>query len=35
MATGRATREDTTSEIAIFARLIKTERGDLGRELAC
>jgi hypothetical protein len=34
MATGHVTSEDRTSEIAIFARLIKTERGDLGRELA-
>jgi hypothetical protein len=34
MATAQMTKEDRTSEIAIFARLIKTERGDLGRELA-
>ncbi len=34
MAIGHVTKEDRTSEIAIFARLIKTDRGDLGRELA-
>ena len=34
MATGQITKDDRTGEIAIFARLMKTERGDLGRELA-
>jgi hypothetical protein len=34
MATGPITNDDRTSEIAMFARLINTEQGDLGRELA-
>jgi hypothetical protein len=34
MATGHLTRDGTTSEIEIFARLIKMDRGDMGRELA-
>ena len=34
MATGPITYDDRTSEIAMFARLIKTEQGDLRRELA-
>ncbi len=34
MAMGQITRDDRTGEIAFFARLIKTEKGDLGRELA-
>ena len=34
MAMGQITKDDRTGEIAIFARLIKTEQGDLGRELA-
>jgi hypothetical protein len=34
MATARVTEEDRTSEIAIFARLIKADEGNLSRELA-
>jgi hypothetical protein len=34
MATSRVTEEDRTSEIAIFARLIKADEGNLSRELA-
>jgi hypothetical protein len=34
MATGRALKRDTTSEIAIFGRLIKADKTDLSRELA-
>jgi hypothetical protein len=34
MATGRLSEDDRTSEIAIFARLIKVNDGDLSRELA-
>ena len=34
MATGQIIKDDRTGEIAIFARLIKTDQGDLGRELA-
>jgi hypothetical protein len=34
MATARANRKDKTSEIAIFARLIKADQGDLSRDLA-
>jgi hypothetical protein len=34
MATTQATQDDRTSEIAIFARLIKANDGDLSRELA-
>lgn len=34
MATIQATKEDRTSEIAIFARLIKADKGDLPRDLA-
>ena len=34
MATSRSSVDDRTSEIAIFARLIKANDGDLSRELA-
>jgi hypothetical protein len=34
MATGQSTRADKSSEIAIFARLIKADRGNLARGLA-
>jgi hypothetical protein len=34
MATSQAITDDRTSEIAIFARLIKVDEGDLSRELA-
>jgi hypothetical protein len=34
MATGHAIENDRTCEIAIFARLIKADRGDLSPELA-
>jgi hypothetical protein len=34
VATTRAITEDPTSEIAIFARLIKADKGDLPRPLA-
>jgi hypothetical protein len=34
MATTQAAQDDRTSEIAIFARLIKANDGDLSRELA-
>ena len=34
MATGHLSEDDRTSEIAIFARLIKANDGDLSRELA-
>ena len=34
MATGQITKDDRTSEIAIFARLIKADETDLSRELA-
>jgi hypothetical protein len=34
MATGRLAKDDRTSEIAIFARVIKADDGDLPRELA-
>ena len=34
MATGRVLKRDATSEIAIFARLIKTDQTDLSRDLA-
>jgi len=34
MATAEADKKDRTSEIAIFARLIKAEQGDLSRDLA-
>jgi hypothetical protein len=34
MATGHLNEDDRTSEIAIFARLIKANDGDLSRELA-
>jgi hypothetical protein len=34
MATGRALKRNTTSEIAIFGRLIKADETDLSRELA-
>jgi hypothetical protein len=34
MATGRLSEEDRTSEIAIFARLLKADDGDLSHELA-
>jgi hypothetical protein len=34
MATAQAIENDWTSEIAIFARLIKADRGDLSPELA-
>lgn len=34
MATGQAARSDTSSEIAIFGRLIRADESDLSRELA-
>jgi hypothetical protein len=34
MATGHLSEDDRTSEIAIFARLIKANNGDLSRALA-
>ncbi|MGO9919679.1 MAG: hypothetical protein ACLQIB_33925 [Isosphaeraceae bacterium] len=34
MATAQADEKDKTSEIAIFARLIKVDQGDLARDLA-
>ena len=34
MATGQMTKDDRTSEIAIFARVIKADEGDLSRDLA-
>ena len=34
MSTPQAIKDDRTSEIAIFARLIKLDNGDLARELA-
>ena len=34
MATARVAEEDRTSEIAIFARLIKADEGNLSQELA-
>jgi hypothetical protein len=34
MATGAMIENDRTSEIAIFARIIKIDAGDLSRELA-
>ena len=34
MATGHLSEDDRTSEIAIFARLITANNGDLSRELA-
>jgi hypothetical protein len=34
MATGRLGEDERTSEIAIFARLIKADDGDLSRQLA-
>lgn len=34
MATGRLSEDDRTSEIAIFARLLKADDGDFPRELA-
>jgi hypothetical protein len=34
MATGQITKDDRTSEIAIFARVIKAEHGDLSPDLA-
>jgi len=34
MATSQAIENDRTSEIAIFARLIRAERGDLAPDLA-
>ncbi len=34
MATGRALKRDTTSEIAIFGRLIKADKTNLSVELA-
>ena len=34
MATGHLSEDDRTSEIAIFARVIKANDGDLSRELA-
>ena len=34
MATGQGLKRDTSSEIAIFARLIRVEDSDLSRELA-
>jgi len=33
MATAEANKQDKTSEIAIFARLIKADQGDLSRDL--
>jgi hypothetical protein len=34
MATGQAVKRDTSSELAIFARLIRDDDSDLSRELA-
>jgi hypothetical protein len=34
MATGQAVKRDTSSELAIFARLIRADDSDLSRELA-
>jgi hypothetical protein len=34
MATGQAVKRDTSSELAIFARLIRADGSDLSRELA-
>ncbi len=34
MATASVTQDTGTSEIEIFARLLKTDRGEMGRELA-
>jgi len=34
MATGPAVKRDTSSELAIFARLIKADASDLSRDLA-
>lgn len=34
MATGRLNEDDRTTEIAIFARLLKADDGDLPRDLA-
>jgi hypothetical protein len=34
MATGKAAKRDTSSELVIFARLIKADDSDLSRELA-
>lgn len=34
MATGQAVRRDTSSELAIFARLIRADDSELSRELA-
>ena len=34
MATGRAMKRDTSSELAIFARIIKADASDLSRDLA-
>jgi len=34
MATGPLSEDDRTSEIAIFARLLKADDGDPSRELA-
>ena len=34
MATGRLSEQDRTSELAIFARLLKADDGDLSHELA-
>ena len=34
MATGQAVERDTSSEIAIFGRLIRADDSDLSRELA-
>lgn len=34
MATGQSVKRDTSSEIAIFARLIRADKSDLSRELA-
>ena len=34
MATGQALKRDTSSELAIFSRLIRAEDSDMSRELA-
>jgi hypothetical protein len=34
VATGQAVKRDTSSELAIFARLIRADHSDLSRELA-
>ncbi len=34
MATGHAVKRDTSSELAIFARMIRVDDSDLSRELA-